>query len=112
MRRLGEFEQMLLFALLRLGDEAHSVSVRQEIEKRTHQSVSPGATFTALERLEGRGLVESWFGESTPERGGKRKRHYVLTVAGAEALNRSYETLRQMSAGQTAKLRQLSESGE
>ena len=112
MRRLGEFEQMLLFALLRLGDEAHSVSVRAEIEARTHQSVSPGATFTALERLESRRLVESRFGEPTPERGGKRKKHYVLTAKGAEALNRSYETLRQMSAGQVDKLRELAGSSE
>lgn len=107
MRRLTEFEQILLFALLRLGEEAYGVTVRREIEARTGQSTSPGAVYTALSRLEDRDLVESWFGDPTPERGGKRKKHYRLTPRGAEALNRSYSAVQGMAEDQVAKLRTL-----
>lgn len=109
MRRLTEFEQILLFALLRLGEEAYGVTIRREIEERAGQSTSPGAIYTALSRLEDRGLVESWFGDPTPERGGKRKKHYRLTPRGAEALDRSYSAIRGMAEDQVAKLRSLAE---
>lgn len=112
MRRLGEFEQIILFALLRLGDEAYGVSVRREIERRTGEAVSPGAIYTTLERLESRGLVSSEFGEPTPERGGKRKRHYRLEAAGAEALNRSYSAISGMAADQIGKLQELLGDGK
>ena len=100
----GEFEQMVLFAVLQLDDDAYGVSVRQEIESRTGRSVSAGAVYTTLERLEARGLVASSWGEPTAERGGKRKRHYRLRPAGREALNRSWQAMRAMARGAGPKL--------
>lgn len=96
---LGEFEKLLLLALLRLGEPSYGVVVRREIERRTGRRVSPGAVYTALERLEHRGLVSSWLGEPTAVRGGKRKRYYQLEPAGRESLKRSQETMRRMSEG-------------
>lgn len=101
---LGEFEQLLLFALLRLGDEAHGVTLRREIERRTGRDVSAGAVYTALERLEARGLVRSSWGEPTAERGGKRKKLYRIEPLGVRALGRSYGALQQMARGLAAKL--------
>ncbi len=103
---LGEFEQLLLFALLRLGDDAYGVALRREIEARTNRVVSAGAVYTAMERLEARGFVSSVIGEPTPQRGGKRKKHYRLKKAGAKALARSYESLSEMARGVAPKLAQ------
>lgn len=102
--RLGTFEQILLLALLRLGDDSHGVPIRAEIEKRTGRVVSPGAIYTALDRLERRGLVRSHLGAPTPQRGGKRKRHYRLTPAGANALRRAHAALAEMIRGLEPKL--------
>lgn len=104
--RLGEFEQLLLFALLRLGDDAYGVTLRREIEARTDRTVSAGAVYTAMERLETRGFVSSVIGEPTPQRGGKRKKYYRMESAGARALARSYESLQEMARGMTPKLAQ------
>jgi PadR family transcriptional regulator, regulatory protein PadR len=104
---IGEFEQLILFALVRLGPEAYGVSLRREIETRTAREISPGALYTALDRLEKRGLVVSRLGDPTPERGGKRKRLYSLQPAGERALARVYESLRLMSSGLGARLRAL-----
>jgi DNA-binding PadR family transcriptional regulator len=104
---LGEFEQLLLFALVRLDCEAHGASISSEISARTGRQVSPGAVYTALDRLETRGFVESWIGEATEERGGRRRKYYRLLPAGARSLQRSYGSLRQMAAGALAKLDSL-----
>ena len=92
---LGEFEQLVMFAVLRLDDDAYGASVRDELKGRAGRDVSPGAIFTTLERLEGRGLVTSRYGEPTPERGGRRKRFYRLTADGpprARPVSRHGET--------------------
>ena len=102
---VGDFEQLILLALVRLGEDAYGVTIRQEIEARTGRAVSPGALYTALDRLEKRGFVSSRLGEPTPERGGKRKRLYTLDAAGERALARVYESLRQMASGMAARLR-------
>ena len=102
--RLGSLEQLLLLALLRLGDDAYGVPIRDEIEQRTGRVVSPGAIYTALDRLETRGLVRSRLGEPTPERGGKRKRHYRLTARGASAVAEAHSGLAQMARGLEPKL--------
>jgi len=102
---IGDFEQRILFALLRLGSDAYGVTIRREIEERTERAISPGALYTALDRLEKRRLVSSRLGDPTPERGGKRKRLYTLQPAGERALARVYESLRLMANGVTAKLR-------
>lgn len=101
---LGEFEQMLLFALLRLGDDAYGVTVRQAIEARTGREVSSGAVYTALGRLERRGFVVSREGETTPQRGGRRRKYYALLPAGADALHRSFSDVRQMADGMLERL--------
>jgi PadR family transcriptional regulator PadR len=106
---LGEFEQVLLFALVRLRGEAHGVDVAEEIETRVGRRVSPGALYTALERLERKGFVESWLGDSTPERGGRRRRCYRVRPAGARALRESYATLQRMASGTTRRLDDLAE---
>jgi DNA-binding PadR family transcriptional regulator len=100
---LGEFEQLVLFAVLQL-DEAYGASIREEIEARTGRAVSAGAVYTTLERLDARGLVSSSWGEPTPERGGKRKRYYALEPAGRAALARSWHALRAMARGAAPKL--------
>jgi DNA-binding PadR family transcriptional regulator len=95
---LGEFEQVVLFAVAQV-DDAYGASVREEIERRTGREVSAGAIYTTLERLEARGLVMSWWGDPTAERGGKRKRHFKLRPAGREALTRSWQAMRAMARG-------------
>jgi PadR family transcriptional regulator, regulatory protein PadR len=102
---IGDFEQLILLALVRLGEDAYGVSIRQEIESRAVRTVSPGALYTALDRLEKRGFVTSRLGEPTPERGGKRKRLYTLQPAGERALARVTESLRLMSRGVAARLK-------
>lgn len=97
MKRPGEFEQLLLFALLHLGDDAHGRTIRELILERTGREVSPGAIYTALDRLEGRGHVSSWLGGSTPRRGGRRRRHYRLEPAGRAALAEAWHALRSMA---------------
>jgi PadR family transcriptional regulator, regulatory protein PadR len=102
--RIGDFERLILFAIVRLGDDVSTVTIRQQIEARTGRAISPGALYTALDRLETRGFLTSRLGDSTPERGGKRKRMYTIEPVGARALTRSYEALRKMASGLTAKL--------
>jgi DNA-binding PadR family transcriptional regulator len=111
-RNLGEFEQLILFAVLRLGDEAYGVTVRREIEANTGREVSAGAVYTTLDRLETRGLVSSAFGEPSPERGGKRKKFYRLEQQGAQLLERSWAAVESMAEGQISRLRRMLESGQ
>jgi DNA-binding PadR family transcriptional regulator len=96
---LGEFEQMVLLALLRLGPEAYGVTVCAEIEKRSGRSVSVSAVHTTLDRLEQKSLVKSRVGEPTPQRGGKRKRHFEVAPLGIKSLQASYRSLRNMADG-------------
>ncbi len=102
--RLGAFEQLLLLALVRLGEDTYGVPIRDEIEARTGRVVSPGAIYTALDRLEKRGLVRSRLGDPTPERGGKRKRHYRLTARGGEAIGQAHANVSHMARGLKPKL--------
>ena len=108
---LGEFEQVLLFGLVRLGEDAHGASLQREIERRTGRSVSPGAIRTAMSRLESRGLVTSRLGEPTARRGGRRKRLYRLQPQGARALSESYERVRRMGEDVAGELTKLSGEG-
>ncbi len=109
---LGEFEQLILFALVSLGEDAYGVRIRQEIEARAGRGVSAGAVYTALERLEGRGYVVSRVGEPTPQRGGRRKKYYRIEAGGAAALSRSFETLSRMADGLSGKLADLAVSSD
>lgn len=100
---LGEFEQTVLFAVAQI-DDAYGASIRDEIVQRTGREVSAGAVYTTLQRLEARGLVSSKWGDATPERGGKRKRHYSLERAGRDALARSWSAMRAMARGLSHRL--------
>jgi PadR family transcriptional regulator PadR len=104
MNRLGAFEHLLLLAILRLGDGTYGVPIRDELEARTGRLVSPGAIYTALDRLERRGLVRSQLGEPTPARGGKRKRCYRLTAKGGAALRDAHGAIAHMTQGIKPKL--------
>jgi PadR family transcriptional regulator PadR len=96
---LGEFEHIVLLAVLRLGDTAYGVTVRQEIEIRTGRDVSIGAIYATLSRLETKGLVKSRAGEPTPERGGRGKRLFRVTAHGVRSVNEAQRVLRQMLDG-------------
>ena len=96
---LGEFEQLVLLALMRLEPEAYGVAVRDEIEKRTGRSVALGAVYTTLLRLEDKRLVATRLGDPTPQRGGRRKKYYRPLAAGRRELVASLDALRSMTQG-------------
>jgi len=96
---LGEFEHIVLLALMRLGDEAYGVTVRQEIADRTGRDVSIGAIYATLDRLQRKGFVTSRTGEASAERGGRAKRHFRVLGKGVDAVNHTHDTIRTMAAG-------------
>ena len=109
---IGEFEQLILFALLHLGDDAYGVTIRESIEQRTGRVVSSGAIYTTLGRLEERGLVSPDDARSdasvAPGRGRPRK-YYALTPAGARALMDAYSTMQAMAGGVLPRLVELAD---
>lgn len=100
---LGEFEQFLLLAILRLGDNAYGSTIRQLLADSISRDVTIGALYTTLERLEKKGLVESRMGESTSERGGRAKKYFKVSAQGQTALRRSKQALSNMWQGLTLK---------
>lgn len=96
---LGEFEQIVLLAILRLDDGAYGVTIRTEIAARTGRTPSPGALYTTLDRLEEKRLVTSRFGDPTPRRGGRAKRYFRVAKAGIAALNRAHRAYRNLLEG-------------
>jgi DNA-binding PadR family transcriptional regulator len=96
---LGEFEHLVLLALLRLQDRAYGVTVRREIQARTNREVSIGAVYATLDRLQTKGYVKSFRGEPTAERGGRSKRFFCVTAHGVTAVNRTQQALQRMSEG-------------
>jgi PadR family transcriptional regulator, regulatory protein PadR len=96
---LGEFEQLVLLALLQIGEQAHAVPIHREIARRTGRDVSLGAIYKTLDRLDSKGLVSSAIGDPTPERGGRRKKVYRVEPRGMRALRASVKGLRQMLHG-------------
>jgi DNA-binding PadR family transcriptional regulator len=99
---LGEFEQMVMLAILHLEDEAHTVLIREQIMKRTGRSVSRGALYTTLERLEEKGGLASKLGDPTPVRGGRPKRFWKVTREGLAQLQHSRAAMENMSRGLAA----------
>jgi DNA-binding PadR family transcriptional regulator len=104
---LGEFEQMVLMAVLHLGDQAYAVTIREEIERRTGRAASRGAIYITLERLEKKGYLESWLADPTPERGGRAKRYHRVSASGATALKRSLAALEKMWQGLEPVIRKI-----
>src|SRR6266566_813543 len=96
---LGEFEYLLLTAAVRLGEDAYGAAIRQEIEATTERRCSIGALYTTLDRLEAKGLLKTWMGEATPQRGGRAKRMVCVTAKGIKAATAFYDAVTQVSRG-------------
>jgi PadR family transcriptional regulator len=96
---LGSLEYIVLLALVRLEDNAYGMTVRREIEERTGRSISIGAIYATLERLQTKGYVRSFVGEPTAERGGRAKRLFRIDAEGRRALRTTQETMQKMTAG-------------
>ena len=100
-RLLGGFEYLLLLAVLRLGERAYGVTIRNELLERADTDFAIGAIYTGLSRLEKKGFVESWLGEPTAERGGRAKRFYRVTGSGVQVINESQRAVKGMLEGLT-----------
>jgi DNA-binding PadR family transcriptional regulator len=98
-RLLGDFEQAVLLAVARLGDDAYGVAIRRDISQFGKNRVSVGALYVTLERLESKGYLRSRMGEATAVRGGRAKRFYTLTASGASVLRATRERHERMWAG-------------
>lgn len=109
---MGEFEQLVLLAVLRLKGNAYGVEIRRAVAERTGRDVAAGAVYTTLRRLEDRGYVRSQVSETVPERTGQRRKYYRLEPAGAAALHRSYTALRSMASGLVGELERLALEAE
>jgi PadR family transcriptional regulator, regulatory protein PadR len=90
---LGNFELMVLLALIRLGEDAYGVPISQAIEESTGRDVLVGSVYAALERLEEKGFVSSRVGEPTPERGGRAKRYFRITAKGLRQVRETRRAL-------------------
>ncbi|MDH3208292.1 MAG: PadR family transcriptional regulator [Gemmatimonadota bacterium] len=106
---LGELEQAVLFALVRIDGESHGAAIIEGIEAGTGKRVSPGALYTVLDRLESKGYVRSRIGDSTPARGGRRRKLYQILPEGAQTLRVWYAGIRQLASGVGARLDRLAE---
>jgi PadR family transcriptional regulator PadR len=96
---LGEFEYLLLTATARLGDAAYGAAIRKEIDAATGRRCSLGALYTTLDRLEAKGLLETWMGEATAQRGGRAKRMARVTPAGIREATTFYNAVVNVSLG-------------
>jgi DNA-binding PadR family transcriptional regulator len=101
-QNLGELEQVLLLALLRLGGDSYGAAVRAEILATTGRSVTPGAIYPTLDRLEARGLLRSRVGDPVPQRGGRARRHFKITAAGLREVRRSWQQTTALANGVSA----------
>lgn len=96
---LGEFEQLVLLAVLRCGKAAYGMAVRRELLERAKRDTAIGAVYATLDRLEEKGLVTSAFSAGGPERGGRPRRCYTVNAAGRRALRRAEDTVKRMREG-------------
>ena len=94
---MGEFEYLLITAAAGLGEEAYGVSIREEIQTTTGRKCSLGALYTTIDRLEKKGLLKTWMGDATPERGGRAKRLVRVTPKGVQAATDFYEAVLRIS---------------
>ena len=102
---LGEFEQLVLLAIMHLDGEVYGVPIVDEIERRTGREVSPAAVYITLRRLEEKKLLSSWMSEPTAERGGKARRCVKITRAGIDSLREARQVIDQMWKGLDPSLR-------
>lgn len=103
---LGEFEQLVLLAILQLEDDANAAAVRDRIEEAADRRVTRGALYATLDRLTTKGQLEWEVEESTPDRGGIPRRRFRLTEAGLESVRRSYGAVQALANGLDGVLRQ------
>lgn len=96
---IGEFEYVLLASAMRLKEGAYGAAIRQDLESTTGRRCSLGALYTTLDRLEKKGLIKTWLGDPTPERGGRAKRLVRVTAAGARAAGEFYDAITRVSRG-------------
>ena len=106
---IGEFEQLVLLALLRLGDRAYGVPITEEIQRRAKRDVALASVYKTLDRLELKGLVASTLGPPTAARGGRRKKYFRLQPAGLQALKASIRAIRSLATGLGYQLDPLAE---
>ena len=104
---IGEFEQVVLLSLLRLGNGTFGAAIRRDIQERIGRELPVSVVYVTLQRMEKKGFVKSYVGEPTRERGGRRRRHYLIDTPGEHALGRSYRALRKMSEGLEGMLEKL-----
>jgi PadR family transcriptional regulator PadR len=96
---LGEFEYLLITAAARLSEGAYGAAIREEIETATGRKCSIGALYTTIDRLETKGLLETWMGQATAQRGGRAKRMVRVTAKGEKAAKGFYEAVTRVSHG-------------
>jgi len=96
---LGEFEHLVLLAVMQLGDDAHAIRVREQIEERANRKVTRGALYGTLTRLQEKGFLGWQVEESTPERGGIPRRRFEVTEDGLQALRHSQRAIANLSEG-------------
>lgn len=96
---LGEFEYLLITAAAGLGDQAYGAAIREEIETTTGRKCSIGALYTTIDRLESKGLLKTWMGDATPQRGGRAKRMVRVTPEGVHAAKSFYDAVMRVSRG-------------
>ena len=101
---LGELEQIVLLAVMRLGDEAYAVPILEQIEAQAGRKIARGALYTALDRLEAKGCLRSRLGEPLPERGGRARRYFTVTPAAIRALKESRLALMRLWRGIESRL--------
>ena len=99
MRHVGEFELLVMLAVLRLGSSAYGVTVREELERETSRTLTLGTVYKTLGRLEAKGYLRSRTGEPTAERGGRRKKLYQVTPSGLATIRYSLTDLRRLAEG-------------
>ena len=104
---LGEFEYLLLAAAVRLGEDAYGATIRREIEDATGRPCSIGALYTTLDRLEMKGLIKTWMGDPSPQRGGRAKRIIRVTAKGIQASTEFYNAVTRVSRGVSWEAKQV-----
>ena len=102
---LGEFEHLVMLAVLQLGDDAHAIRIREQLEDRAGRSVARGALYGTLTRLQEKGFLDWQVEQSTPERGGIPRRRFEATAAGVDAVRTSQEAIASLSEGLERALR-------
>lgn len=104
---LGEFEQVVLLSLLRLGNGTYGAAIRRDIQERIGRDLPVSVVYVTLQRMEKKGWVKSYVGAPSKERGGRRRRHYLIDTPGEHALGRSYRAFKKLTEGLEARLESL-----